>query len=226
MSRKLPNVSGWPLRRKLALALAVPMLFAATFGGLRVAKEMGNNADHSAAASQVTVLPSAVAYLDAAEDAAVVARRKTAAVDPERDKAVVKVNAAADDFAAAADAADLSPTAARPGGLDPRAQHPAARRDGLPQRRPVRLPGPPAPARRDRADHRHRRRADPARAAAPGPRQAIDGRVSLAMQQFQVAYDDGADANPVDLAAELGVEAATIDRLGAALGTTQAEVAR
>ena len=40
------------------------------------------------------------------------------------------------------------------------------------------------------------------------------------MQQFQVAYDDGAGANPVDLAAELGLEAAAIDRLGAALGTT------
>ena len=50
--------------------------------------------------------------------------------------------------------------------------------------------------------------------------QTIDGRVSLAMQQFQVAGNAGKDANPVDLAAEVGVEAATLDRLGAQLGTT------
>ena len=49
--------------------------------------------------------------------------------------------------------------------------------------------------------------------------QTIDGRVSLAMQQFQVAAS-GKDTNPVDLAAEVGVEAATIDRLAAQLGST------
>ena len=50
--------------------------------------------------------------------------------------------------------------------------------------------------------------------------QTIDGRVSLAMQQYQVASNDGKDANPVDLSAELGVEAATLDRLAATLGST------
>ena len=78
MSRKIFHVSGWSLRRKLALVLAVPMLFAATFGSLRVHKELAESADHSSAASQVTVLPPAVDYLNAAETAAVVARKRTA----------------------------------------------------------------------------------------------------------------------------------------------------
>src|SRR6478609_1362886 len=91
MSRKFLHVSGWPLRRKLVLVIAVPLLFAATFGTLRVHKELGTSADHAAAASQVTVLPPAVDYLDAAENAAVVARRKNSAVDPKRDAAIKQV---------------------------------------------------------------------------------------------------------------------------------------
>src|SRR6478609_3795314 len=224
MSRKLPNVSGWPLRRKLALVLAVPMLFAATFGGLRVAKEMGNNADHAAAASQVTVLPSAVAYLDSAEDAAVIARRKTAAVDPERDKAVVKVNAAADDFAAAADAAELSPT--QRAQADSILELSTQLRDGTAY---LSVGQSVSQVRQLHAGVTQLITDIVNEQLQPEPLllvlgQALDGRLSLAMQQFQVAYDSGADANPIDLASELGVEAAAIDRLGAALGTTQAQV--
>ena len=38
-------VSAWPLRRKLALALAIPMLLAAVFGGLRVQTELEQAAE-------------------------------------------------------------------------------------------------------------------------------------------------------------------------------------
>ena len=41
------------------------------------------------------------------------------------------------------------------------------------------------------------------------------------MQQFQVAYDGGTLVSQADLAAELGVEASAIDRLGASLGSTE-----
>src|SRR3954452_16578592 len=89
MSRKkLLHVSGWPLRRKLALVIAVPLLLAATFGTLRVYTELAASADHAATASQVTVLPPAVDYLNAAENAAIVARHNSSVVDPKRDEAI------------------------------------------------------------------------------------------------------------------------------------------
>src|SRR6478735_7776395 len=102
MSRKILHVTGWSLRQKLALVLAFPLLIAFTFGLIRVSNEWAEYTDHAAAASQVTVLPSAVSYLNAAENAAVVARRKTAAVDPKRDAAVKEVDQAASEFEAAA----------------------------------------------------------------------------------------------------------------------------
>ena len=37
-------VSGWPLRRKMALALAIPLLLAATLGGLRVSSDLAESA--------------------------------------------------------------------------------------------------------------------------------------------------------------------------------------
>lgn len=224
MSRNLLSVSGWPLRRKLALALAVPMLFAATFGSLRVAKEVRSSAEHSASQSQVTVLPPAVAYLDAAEDAAVVARRKTAAIDPARDKAVVAVNKAADDLAAAARAADL--TAGQDAQVASILDLSTQLRDGTAY---LSVGQSVSQVRQLHAGVTELITQIMNEQAEPEPRllvlqQVLDGRLSLSMQQFQVAYDNGADASQVDLASELGVEAAAIDRLGAALGTTQEQV--
>ena len=58
------------------------MGLAAVFGGLRVQTELEQAANYRDTASQVTVLRPAVAYLAAAEHAAVVAREGTAAEDP------------------------------------------------------------------------------------------------------------------------------------------------
>ena len=224
MSRKPPSVSGRPLRRKLALALAVPMLFAATFGSLRVRQGGGSNArprrrrqpgDGPAGRRRLPRRLRGRGRRRAAQDR----RRRPRAGQGRR-----QGDAAADDFAAAADAADLSPTQ-------------RAQADSIFDLSTQLRDGPPTSA-----------------SVSPSPRcvsctrgetqlitdivneqlepeplllvlgQALDGRLSLSMQQFQVAYDDGAGANPVDLAAELGVEAAAIDRLGAALGTTETEV--
>ena len=52
-------ISGWPLRCKVALALAIPLLLAATLGGLRVRNDLKEAANSSASAKQVTVLPPA-----------------------------------------------------------------------------------------------------------------------------------------------------------------------
>ena len=40
----------WSLRRKLALALTIPMLLAATFGGLRVHTKLAESDNYSATA--------------------------------------------------------------------------------------------------------------------------------------------------------------------------------
>lgn len=73
----LLDVSEWPLRRKLALALAIPMLVAAVFGGLRFADESASAANYSQSASQVTILEPAIDFLNAAEDTAVTTRDTT-----------------------------------------------------------------------------------------------------------------------------------------------------
>ena len=58
--RSKVNVANWPLRRKLALALAIPLLLAATLGGLRVRSDLTEAANSSSSAEQVTVLRPAV----------------------------------------------------------------------------------------------------------------------------------------------------------------------
>ena len=72
--RSLLRVSGWPLRRKVALALAIPLLLAATLGGLRVRSDLTEASNSSATSEQVTVLRPAVDYLTAAERAMVAAQ--------------------------------------------------------------------------------------------------------------------------------------------------------
>ena len=47
-------LSEWSLRRKLALVLAIPMLLAAVFGGLRVHTELVSADNYSATAKQIT----------------------------------------------------------------------------------------------------------------------------------------------------------------------------
>ena len=60
----------------------------------------------------------------------------------------------------------------------------------------------------------------------PALQQALDGRVSLAMQQYMVNVADPKSINLVDLSAELGVEQVIIDRLGSIIGTTDPSVQR
>ncbi len=102
------DVSEWPVRRKVALVLAVPLLLAAVLGGLRVQSALADSSAASATASQVTVLGPSVAYLSAAEDAAMVFRETDD--QEQRDAALRLVNDAAADLEAAWAAADLSET--------------------------------------------------------------------------------------------------------------------
>ena len=72
-------VSGWPLSFKVALAIALPLLLAATLGGLRVRSDLQEASNLSASAQQVTILRPAVDYLTAAERATIAAQDSTGA---------------------------------------------------------------------------------------------------------------------------------------------------
>ena len=109
MSHRRFSVAEWSLRRKLALALTIPMVLAAVFGGLRVRTELDEAANYAATESQVTLLRPAVGYLAAAERAAVVARGTTDLDDPERVSVIEAVDYAGTSLEQAAAGADLTP---------------------------------------------------------------------------------------------------------------------
>jgi signal transduction histidine kinase len=100
------TLSEWPVVRKVALVLAIPLLLAVALGGLRVQGELATASAANAAASQVTVLRPAVAYLSAAEDAAMVFR--STEDQAQREAALKAVNDAASELEAAWSGADLS----------------------------------------------------------------------------------------------------------------------
>ena len=54
--------------------------------------------------------------------------------------------------------------------------------------------------------------------------QALDGRLSVSLQEIQVANIKTIPANPVELYTEFGVELGTIDRLAVAMGQTDPRV--
>src|SRR4030095_8868911 len=98
----------WSLRRKLALALTIPMLLAATFGGLRVHTALAQSDNYSATAKQVTVLRPAVGYLAAAERAIIISRQRPQLDDPGRLSAIDAVDVAGKRLAEIGKSADLS----------------------------------------------------------------------------------------------------------------------
>ena len=106
------DLSEWSLRRKIVLVLAVPVIVAAAFGGLRVNTERQLADNYAASASQVGVLGPAVDYLAAAERAAVVARA-VGINDPKLEEAQQDVVEAGAKLVEARDAADLTPAQLR-----------------------------------------------------------------------------------------------------------------
>lgn len=67
-------IDEWSLRRKLALALAIPMLLAATFGGLRVVSATGDAQNFALLESRVAVIEPAVRMVDRAASVAIAGR--------------------------------------------------------------------------------------------------------------------------------------------------------
>ena len=121
----------WSLRRKLALALTIPMLLAATFGGLRVQTALSQSDNYSATAKQITVLRPAAGYLAAAERAIIISRQRPALDDPGRVSAIEAVDVAGEAPRGHRQAGrpDRGPAQAARLGAD--AERAAARRPGL-----------------------------------------------------------------------------------------------
>src|SRR4051812_14019581 len=72
-------VSAWPLRFKMALAIAIPLVLAASLGGLKVRSDLKEASNSSSSADQVKILRPAVAYLTAAQRAMVDSQDPTGA---------------------------------------------------------------------------------------------------------------------------------------------------
>ena len=218
-------LSEWSLRRKLALALAVPMILAAALGGLRVNGELGDANNYLAASHQVKVIRPAVAYLSAAEQATIISRQHPTLDDPDRQAAIDAVKQAGAVLDKSRSGAQLTSKQSKE--LDVVLDLSVQLRTGDGYVSPgqsvsqirqlhtdvIQLINTVIDAQID-----------------PEPKlstlqQVLDGRVSLSNQQFQVAYPNkSVQADPVQLASQLGVEQAAIDRLGAALGSTQKDV--
>ncbi len=217
------DLSEWSLRRKVALVLAVPVILAGTFGGLRVRTEMAQADNYAASASQVTVLGPAVEYLAAAENAAVVAR--TVGInDPKLDAAQQEVVDAGARLVEARNKADLTPTQLRQ--VNDVLSLSEQMRTGMAY---VSLTSSVSQVRQLERGVTQMISTILDEQLRPEPTllvlaQALDGRLSLSLQEIQVANEKTIPANPVELYSEFGVELSAIDRLAISLGQTDPRV--
>lgn len=219
-------VSAWPLRRKVALALAIPLLLAGTFGGLRVQGDLVEASNSSASARQVTALRPAVEYLTAAEQAMVAAVGADEDEPAALEEALVDIRAAGRELADAKDAAGLT--------ADQRYQVDAVLDLSQALRADDAVTLSPgtwvAQLRQLQSGVTQLITSVVNEQIDPEPRlellaQTLAGRFSLAMQQALVATERTGETGSLELFSELGVEGAAIDRLATALGTSEKAVA-
>jgi signal transduction histidine kinase len=214
-------LSSWPLRRKLALALAIPLVLAATLGGVRVAGDLKEADNSSASARQVTVLGPAIDYLTASSRAMVAAQKDSRASRREVKVAIADLEAAAEDLEFTRTSADLTP--------EQRNQVDVV----LDLSRVLReesktlSPGTWVAQLRQLQTGVSRLITTIANAQLePQPRlqllaETLAGRFSLAMQQALAATNRAGDTGSLELFAELGAEGAAIDRLASDLGESE-----
>jgi signal transduction histidine kinase len=219
-------VSAWPLRRKVALALAIPLLLAGTLGGLRVHSDLVEASNSSSSAQQVTALRPAVAYLTAAERAMVAALGADAAPEASLEEALADLRRAGRELLESKEYADLT--------ADQRYQVDAVLDLSLVLRTDDAVTLSPgtwvAQLRQLQSGVTQLVTAIVNEQINPEPRlellsQTLAGRFSLAMQQALVATERTGETGSLELFSELGVEGAAIDRLAGALGTNEKAVA-
>ncbi len=214
-------VSSWPLRRKVALALAIPLLLAATLGGLRVASDLTEATNSSTSAQQVTVLRPVVDYLTASSRAMVAAQRDNRAGRADLETAVADLEAAAEDVFDTRGSADLTAEQSR------QVEVISDLSRALREQSDTLSPGTWVAQVRQLQTGVTRLIGTIENAQLqPEPRlqqlsQALAGRFSLAIQQALVATERSGDTGSLELFAELGAEGAAIERLTSALGETE-----
>ena len=209
----------WSLRRKVALAVLIPIALAAIFGGLRVRNDLSEADNYSASASRVTVLGPATDYLAAIANAAVVSLRKGPESGSALKTAVAEVDAAAAVLEESLDGASLT-TTQRERAESILSLTEDARSTSLYASRDQSV----AVLRRIQISVNQLIAAIVADQIEPDARlqvldQVLGGRISLALQQFAVADDGDAVVRPYDLAAEIGIESAAINRVGVVVGS-------
>ena len=215
----------WSLRRKLALALTIPMLLAATFGGLRV---------HVRAVRVRQLLGDRQAGHRAPPGRRLPRRRRARDhhLPPEARPSTTRAGSRpsrrstwpATRLEDIGEQADL--TAAQRKQLDSVLTLSEQLRDG---RAYVSAGSAVSQVRQLQRGVTQLIDSIVAEQLEPEPscaalQQAMDGRVSLAMQQYMVNVRRPEAINLVDLSAELGVEQVIIDRLGSIVGTTDPQV--
>ena len=207
------SVAGWPLRRKMALALAIPLLLAAVLGGLRVTSDYSDSRQAASSAQQVTVIQPAIDYLTAAEAAMVAAQTDSAASQGDLIDSISDIATSAETLVQARDSADLD---------ERQTAHVDALLDLSQAMRGVGAEnlGPAtwiALVRQLESSVSQLITSVNAAQETPEPRleqisQAMSGRLSLALQQGLIATSLSQSSSQ-ELFSEIGVEAAAIDRL-------------
>ncbi|TGN63916.1 sensor histidine kinase [Nocardioides eburneiflavus] len=219
------SVAGWPLGRKMALALAIPLLLAAVLGGLRVSADYGDSRQASRSAQQVTIIQPAVDYLTASEAAMVAAQTDSAASQGDLIDAISDITTNAETLVEARDNADLDELqTAHVNALLDLSQ--AMRGEGAETLGPATWI---ALVRQLESSVSQLITSVNAAQETPEPRleqlsQVMSGRLSLALQQGLLATTLSQSSSQ-ELFSEIGVEAAAIDRLAGSVEGAEEQTA-
>src|SRR6476469_2922393 len=219
------TVAGWPLGRKIATALAIPLLLAAALGALRVSGDLGDSRQAATSAKQVTVIQPAIAYLTSSESAMVAAQSDSAASQGDLIDAIDDLVTNGEALTQAKDAADLNDlqTAHVDALLD---LSQAIREAGAETLGPATWV---ALVRQLESSVSQLITSVNAAQETPEPRleqlsQVMSGRLSLALQQGLLAVTLKQSTSQ-ELFSEIGVEAAAIDRLAGSVAGAEDQTA-
>jgi hypothetical protein len=219
-------VSAWPLRFKMALAIAIPLVLAATLGGLKVRSDLKEASNSSSSADQVKILRPAVAYLTAAERAMVDSQDPTGASASDLGSALLNVQNYAQQLTDARETSNLTDEQLYQldALLDLSRAIRNASTDSLSPDTWI------AQLRQLQSGVTQLITTIVNAQINPQPRlellaQTLAGRFSLAMEQALAASDRAGPTGDLELFEELGVEAAAIDRLASALGDSEPAIA-
>ena len=219
------SVAGWPLSRKMAMALAIPLLLAAVLAGLRVTGDLSDSRQAAASAKQVTIIQPAIDYLTASEAAMVAAQSDSASSQGDLIDAIGDIATNGEALTQAKDAADLN---------DVQTEHVDALLDlsQVLRSTDAETLGPAtwiALVRQLESSVSQLITSVNAAQETPEPRleqlsQLMSGRLSLALQQGLIATTL-AQSSSQELFSEIGVEAAAIDRLAGSVAGAENQTA-